>query len=126
LVRWRDEVLDPVDMGEAITCTVRDWESRQVMGEISEISSPPTPVRLLEGAGLFQPSRLPCLRCRVWVDCDLEAAQARGIERSLAHGHYGHVRSRTSVWGPNDRDSTEAFHPQKRAGILYNCNARPY
>lgn len=122
-LRWQEEVLDPIYMGEAITCTIRDWESRQVIGEIS---SPPTPIRLLEGVGLFHPSRLPYLRCRVWVDCDLDVAEALGIERSLAHGHYEHVRRWRSVWGPNDRDFIEAFRPEKEADILYNWNARSY
>jgi len=116
-LRWQEEILDPIFLGEAITCTIRDWESRQVMGEIS---APPTPIRLLEGVGLFHPSRLPYLRSRVWVECDLDIAQALGIERSLAHGHHEHVRLWRNVWGPNDRDFIEAFHPEKQAGILYN------
>jgi hypothetical protein len=89
----------------------------KVMGEIS---APPTPIRLFEGVGLFHPSRLPYLRSRVWVDCDLDIAQALGIGRSLAHGHHEHVRLWRNVWGPNDRDFIEAFHPEKQAGILYN------
>lgn len=122
-LRWQEEVLDPVYLGEAITCTIRDWESRQVIGEIS---APPTPVRLLEGVGLFHPSRLPYLRCRVWVNCDIDVAQALGIERSLAHGHHEHVRRWRNVWGPNDRDFIEAFHPEKQADILYDWHAQSY
>jgi uridine kinase len=120
-LRWQEEVLDPIYLGEAITCTIRDWESGQVVGEIS---APPTPIRLLEGVGLFHPSRLPYLRSRVWVDCDLDVAQALGIERSLAHGRHEHVRLWRNVWGPNDRDFIEAFHPEKEADILYNWDAR--
>jgi hypothetical protein len=100
---------------------MRDWESRQVIGEIS---APPTPIRLLEGVGLFHPSRLPYLRIRVWVDCDLDVAQALGIERSLAGGRHEHVRHWRNVWGPNDRDFIEAFHPEKQADILYKWQAR--
>lgn len=120
-LRWQEEVLDPIYLGEAITCTIRDWESRQVIGEIS---APPTPIRLLEGVGLFHPSRLPYLRNRVWVDCDLDVAQALGIERSLAGGRHEHVRHWRNVWGPNDRDFIEAFHPEKQADILYKWQAR--
>ena len=84
---------------------------------------PPTPIRLLEGVGLFHPSRLPYLRNRVWVDCDLDVAQALGIERSLARGRHEHVRLWRNVWGPNDRDFIEAFHPEEQADILYSWHA---
>ena len=118
--RWQEEVLDPIYLGEAITCTMRDWESGQVMGEII---APPTLIRLLEGAGMFHTSRLPYLRSRDWVDCDLDAAQARGIERSLAHGHHEHLRLWRNVWGPITAISSQRFHPEKQADILYNLVA---
>ena len=58
------------------------------------------------------------------MDCDLDVAQALGIERSLAHGRHEHVRLWRNVWGPNDRDFIEAFHPEKEADVLYNWDAR--
>jgi uridine kinase len=113
--RMRSEVLEPFRAGRPVTIRTLDWTT--------ERWDDPTPlpqasVLVIDSIGIFHPELLPWFDLTVWVDVDLEVAQARGMARDRAAG-LDHDDLWTDVWPPNDHEFEQTFSPRDHADLRY-------
>ena len=113
--RLRTEVLEPFRAGRPVTVRALDWTSQQ-LGAATPL--PHASVLVLDAVGIFHPDLLPWFDLTVWVDVDLDVAQARGIARDRAAG-LDHDVLWTQVWAPNDREFEQTFLPADRSDVRY-------
>ena len=72
---------------------------------------------VVEGIGLIHPDLMPFLDYVVWVDCPLDVATRRAIERNRHQGEDDEALW-WEMWNPNDRDYFERFQPRSLADYV--------
>ena len=113
--RMRAEALEPFRVGRSVTIRPLDWKTGQ-LGESTPL--PHASVLIVDAIGIFHPELLPWFDLTVWVDVDLDVAQAQGMARDRAAGH-DHDTLWTDVWTPNDREFEQTFSSRILADIVY-------
>ncbi len=100
-----------------------DWHADALAGFIDE---PSRPLVIIEGVRLLQPSVTDHVDLSVWIDCDLEEAAQRGMERDRRNKDWDeaaleeHMRKWREVWGPKDAAFASEFSPRTNADLLYS------
>jgi uridine kinase len=113
--RIRGEALEPFRAGTSVAVRPLDWSTG---GHGAPTPLPQASVLILDAIGIFHPELLPWFDLTVWVDVDLEVAQAQGMARDRAAGH-DHDTLWTDVWTPNDREFEQTFSARSLADIVY-------
>ena len=113
--RLRAEALEPFRAGAPVAVRPLDWSTGR--------HGAPTPlarasVLIVDAIGTFHPELLPWFDLTVWVDVDLQVAQAQGRARDRAAGR-DHDTLWTDVWTPNDREFEQMFSSRRLADVLY-------
>ena len=86
------------------------------IGEIREL--PLTECVIVEGVGLFRPTLLSCFSLLIWVDCPIEEAISRGMERDREEYNNPQDETWEGIWKRNDEEFYAAFDPRKAAHII--------
>ena len=115
--RMRDEALEPFRAGDPVAVRPLDWTTGR-RGVPTPL--PQTSVQILDSIGIFHPELLPWFDLTVWVDADLDVAQAQGQARDRAAGR-DHDSLWTDVWTPNDREFEQTFSSRSLADLLYEA-----
>jgi Uridine kinase len=115
--RLRAQVLLPARAGHPVRYQPRDPREAPEGDGWREV---PDSCRCLivEGVGLFQPDLLPLFDLRVWVDCPLAVAAARGIRRDREEYGMDTEADWRDRWVPNDREFFERFQPNLSADLV--------
>jgi uridine kinase len=113
--RIRREALEPFRAGAPVVVRPLSWSTGR--------HGAPTPlpqrsVLILDAIGIFHPDLLPWFDLTVWVDVDLDVAQAQGLARDREAGR-DHDALWTDVWTPNDREFEQTFSPRRLADVVY-------
>lgn len=76
---------------------------------------------LLEGIRLIRPEVLPYVDVSVWIDCPLDVATKRAVERNRQQGDSeAEIALWDSKWVPEAKQYVEQVEPQSIASFLYN------
>jgi len=113
--RLRDEALEPFRTGAPVKARPLDWSTGR---HGAPTPLPQVSVLVLDAIGIFHPELLPWFDLTVWVDVDLDVAQAQGMARDRAAGR-DHDMLWTEVWTPNDREFEQRFSSRSQADIVY-------
>jgi uridine kinase len=119
--RFLDVVRD-AKHGEPLHYQWYDWHADALAGFIDE---PPRPLVIVEGVRLLQPSVTDHVDLSIWIDCPLDEAAQRGIERDRRNKDWDqasleeHIQKWYDVWIPKDKAFADAFKPQETANVLY-------
>ena len=113
--RMRTEALEPFRAGRPATIRPLDWSTGQ-LGEPTPL--PHATVLAVDSIGIFHPDLLPWFDLTIWVDVDLDVAQAQGMARDRAAGR-DHDKLWTDVWTPNDSEFEQTFSSRSLADIVY-------
>jgi len=113
--RMRDEALEPFRMGAPVAVRPLDWNTGR---HGAPTPLPQASVLVVDSIGIFHPELLPWFDLTVWIDVDLDVAQAQGMARDRAAGH-DHDTLWTDVWAPNDREFEQTFSSRSLADIVY-------
>jgi uridine kinase len=120
------DVVGDAKQGKALHYQWYDWHTDALAGFIDE---PARPLVIIEGVRLLQPSVTDHVDLGVWIDCPLDEAMQRGIERDRRNKDWDealideHIRKWHEVWAPKDRAFEESFAPRKIANLLYAASA---
>ena len=118
--RLEREVLKPFSTGSRMLRYGEFNWSRNRIGESTSISVNDT--LLIEGIGLFRPELMPYYGYKIWIDCPIDLAVARGKKRDREQ--YGTPQDELwdGIWRENDLQCFEAFGPLKNADcVIKNC-----
>ena len=113
--RMRREALEPFRAGATVAVRPLDWSTGR---HGAPTPLPQASVLMLDAIGIFHPELLPWFDLTVWVDVDLDVAQAQGMARDRAAGR-DHDTLWTDVWTKNDREFEQTFLPRSRADLVY-------
>ena len=116
--RFRTQVLVPVTRGETAKYEEYDWASNTTPGWRTV---PKTRCLIVEGCSLLHPDLLKYYDFTVWVDCPLELATQRGIERDR-RGEVDHEAYWLEVWQPNEQDFFNKYRPDEVARFIYHSH----
>ncbi len=117
------DVVRSAKQGKPLHYQWYDWHTDALAGFIDE---PARPLVIIEGVRLVQPSITDYVDLSIWIDCLLEEAAQRGIERDRRNKDWEpaaldeHIRKWHQVWIPKDRAFAEAFSPRGAADMLYS------
>jgi uridine kinase len=110
-------VLRGARAGRAFDYEVNDFEGRPASRVEEELPS----VVIVEGIRLLRPELAGFFDLTVWIDCQIEVAAARGVERDrLAGADAAHVALWGEEWVPKDRRYFEEFRPDRSASLLFS------
>lgn len=113
--RIRREALEPFRTGTSVAVRPLDWSTGD---HGAPTPLPQASVLIVDAIGIFHPELLPWFDLTVWVDVDLDVAQAQGMARDRAAGR-DHDTLWTDVWTPNDREFEQTFSSRSLADIVY-------
>jgi uridine kinase len=108
-------VLRPAKRGKTIHYQMHDWETG-TPGSWRTVS--PASFLLIEGISALHPNLFPYYDYTVWVDCPLETAEARGLQRDYPDGR-DETQVWTTIWTPNERDYFAKYRPDRLADARY-------
>jgi len=114
--RLKYQVLIPASQKQAITYQVFDWQQNKLGGWKS---LPRSNYLIIEGISVLHPDLLPYYDFKIWVDCPLEVAQARGLNRGKTEYNIDESDIWINCWTPNDRAYFEKYRPDLQADYLY-------
>jgi uridine kinase len=87
----------------------------------SMVDVPRPPVVLLEGIRLIRPEVLPYVDVSVWIDCPLEVATKRAVERNRQQGDSEEeIALWESKWVPEAKRYVEQVAPRSIASFIYD------
>lgn len=75
---------------------------------------------IVEGVGLFRPELLRYFSYKIWVDCPIEEATARGMKRDREEYINPQDEAWGGIWKKNDLEYFETFSPKQTADIIIN------
>ena len=89
--------------------------------EVESMVNVPRPrLVLLEGIRLIRPEVLPYVDIGVWIDCPLDAATKRAVERNRQQGDSeAELALWDSKWVPEAKHYVEQIAPQNIASFIY-------
>lgn len=111
--RFEKEVCTPFRAGQnPIEYGLFDWnENRVTKREYVHHAG-----RLIvEGVGLFRPELLHYFAYKIWIDCPIELAIARGKKRDREEYHNPQDEKWDGIWKKNDLECYQAYTPEKIA-----------
>lgn len=110
--RFEQEVFGPLSKGERkLSYGVYHWDENTV-GRRKEVAAQ---VFILEGVGIFRESFMKYFDYTIWMDCPLDVANMRGLQRDTEVYKVPHACEWKKIWGPNDRDYFAKHCPDKLA-----------
>jgi uridine kinase len=114
-VNLLSQVLLPGRKGDPIKYQEQDWATRQPAKwrEIRNMS-----YLILDGNTLLRPDVSPYYDFKVWIDCPLEVATARGMKRDREEQGVDHDEMWLGEWAPTDKRFFELYHPDKAADFI--------
>jgi uridine kinase len=113
-----ESVLKDVRAGKELHYQFYDWQKDALTGWIDV--SPLPKLIIVEGIRLLQTKLLPYFDVRVWIDCPIEIAAKRGIERDRKRGvDEAHIAQWETNWIPKDKTFYKMFKPDENADFLY-------
>lgn len=92
-----------------------DWFANKVV-ETKTIST--KGILIVEGVGLFRPELLKCFSCKIWLDCPIEEATARGMKRDREEYINPQDEMWGGIWKQNDLEYFEKFAPRQAADFI--------
>lgn len=90
------------------------------ISEMREIHS--DGILIVEGVGLFRPELLNYFGIKIWVDCPMDEAIARGKKRDREE--YGNPTDEQwdGIWKKNDKEYLETYNPKEVTDFIFeNC-----
>jgi len=117
-LRFEREVLKPFADGES-TLRYGDFDRNTdggVDSDTVEISH--KGVLIVEGVGIFRTELLKYFNIKIWIDCSLDVAEARGIKRDREVFHSLHDAQWYKTWRENDEQYFETHKPKEVADIV--------
>lgn len=115
-LRLQKQVLEPARRGQTIRYQMYDWQHDR-LGQWRTV--PKAEYLIVEGLSILHPDLRKYYDFSIWVDCPLEVATQRGIERDRRAGN-DHDDLWLKIWMPNERDFFEKYKPAEAANIVYN------
>ena len=77
---------------------------------------------IIEGVGLFRAGLKDYLGYKVWVDCPVEEAIARGKKRDREEHQDPQDESWDGIWKRNDQEYVSKYKPKEQANLVFsNC-----
>jgi uridine kinase len=99
----------------------RDWR-----GDEHEVSFTRPKLIIVEGIRLIRPELLPQFDLSVWIDCPLELAAKRAIDRNLQQGDsQKEIELWHTKWIPEAKQYQDQIQPKKIADFIYIDTAPP-
>jgi uridine kinase len=114
--RLEQQVLIPAFKEQPIRYQVFDWQQGK-LGEWRSLKN--TSYLIVEGISALHPNLLQYYDFKIWVDCPLELAQKRGLDRGKYEYGIDETEHWINVWAPNDRAYFEKYRPDLLADFLY-------
>lgn len=114
--RLRQQVIIPAHQNQPITYQVFDWEQGK-LGNLKQL--PDSNYLIIEGISVLHPDLCSSYGFTIWVDCPLELAQARGLNRGKTEYNIDESEIWINCWTPNDRAYFEKYRPDLKADYLY-------
>ncbi len=114
--RLAHDVLQAAERGAYIRYLAYDW-SIQELGKYRDIGRPSYVI--LEGIGIMHPDLIPYFDLTIWIDCPLETAMRRGMQRDREVLRVNHDELWQTVWGPNDQEFFDTYRPDQVADCIY-------
>lgn len=114
--RLEKEVLIPFSRGECAIHYGHFDAKEEVISETREVQN--NGLLIVEGVGLFRPELANYFAYKIWIDCPIEEAAARGKKRDREE--YGNPTDELwdGVWRDNDREYFETFKPAESADLV--------
>lgn len=116
--RLRKQVLEPASCSQAIRYQIYDWENNQLD---KWRSVPKSKYLLIEGVSILHPDLRHFYDYAIWMDCPLDIATKRGIQRDREWGN-DHDDMWNNIWMPNERDYFEKYRPDLAADLIISTN----
>ncbi|MES2216349.1 MAG: hypothetical protein V4481_03565 [Patescibacteria group bacterium] len=115
--RLEKEVLQPFTEKQ----TVRYGHYNVPSNSISKIVEIPYTGKLIvEGVGLFRPELIKYFTFKIWIDCPVEVAIARGKKRDREEYNNPTDTYWDGVWKKNDTQYIQQFDPKSKADLIIN------
>jgi uridine kinase len=111
--RLRQQVLAPAMDGRGFNYQVYDWKEDK-LGKRRTV--PKCDYLIVEGISVFHPGLCDYYDFKIWVDCPLNIATARAVQRDRQWGN-DHDELWRTVWSPNDRGYFHKYRPDLAADI---------
>jgi uridine kinase len=75
-------------------------------------------ILIIEGVGLFRPELMKYFTFKIWMDCPIEEAIARGKKRDREE--YGNPQDELweGIWRENDMQYYETYKPKEAADVI--------
>ncbi len=117
--RLLKQVLIPAACNEAIRYQRFDWHQGK-LGNWRTLNA--STYLIIEGISTLHPNLLPYYQFKIWVDCSLEVAQVRGLNRGKTEYNIDETEAWTDRWTPNDRAYFQKYHPDLKADFIYSTH----
>lgn len=108
-------LLADVRGNDRLVYRTRDWK-----GEEGVIDVPRPSLVIFEGVRLLRPEAQRYFDLSVWIDCPLDVASTRAVERNRQQGDSkAELELWDTKWIPEARRYAEQIHPEKLADFVY-------
>lgn len=114
--RLLNQVLIPASQGKSIRYQRFDWHQRK-LGDWHTLNS--SSYLIVEGISTLHPNLLPYYQFKIWVDCPIDVAQARGLYRGETEYNVDETEAWIDRWTPNDRAYFRKYRPDLNADFIY-------
>lgn len=116
--RLKQEVIDPFLAGKnPIKYGLFDWKQNAIAETKEENHQG---VIVVEGVGLFRPELIQFFGYKIWVDCPIEKAVARGKERDRKQYSLNLDEYWDGIWQKNDRECFDTYKPREVVDLVFN------
>lgn len=119
--RLEREVLIPFTEGKnPIQYGHFDWGKNEIVEKKEALHSRRI---IIEGVGLFRPNLVKYFAFKIWIDCLVEDAIARGKKRDREEYKNPQDENWNGVWKKNDKEYFAAYKPKEIAdSVIDNCS----
>lgn len=114
--RLLQQVLIPASRAEPIRYQPFDWNQGQ-LGDWRSLNA--SGYLIIEGISTLHPNLLPYYQFKIWIDCSLELAQTRGLNRGKTEYNIDETEAWINRWTPNDRAYFNKYRPDLTADFIY-------
>ncbi len=109
------DLLSSIHESERLHYTTRDWKGVEGVVDIVKPH-----LVILEGIRLIRPEVLPYIDLSVWIDCPLDVATKRAVDRNRKQGDSeSELALWETKWLPEAEQYVELVHPKKIADFTY-------
>ncbi len=113
-----EHILKPLRAEQAVDYTPPGWAAH---GREGSLTFDPATVIIVEGSGCIRPSLAPLYDATVYVQSDLEATRARGVQRDVEQGVNGgreEAEAFWDSWAAEELDFLEGTRPWEKADFV--------